>query len=457
MTSYPAFWPRPRSRSYALFLFSTIASVSYKVTIMRSKSIFYGLIVLFSLASFIAPSFGKEITVVDQVKHTKYKIDKTGHKSDSKSSGISNTITIFMTGDVMTGRGIDQVLPHPSAPEIYEPYTRDARVYVELAEKANGPIKQPVDWPYIWGYALDELERVKPDLRIINLETAITKSEEYWKGKGINYRMHPGNIHAIKAAGIDVSVLANNHVLDWGYSGLKETLKTLKEAGIRYAGAGLNLNEAQAPAVNEVEGKGRVIVFSFGSVTSGIPSSWSASKEKPGVNLLKEFSDKSLREIKDSVVKVKGEGDIVIASIHWGENWGYHIPDYQREFARKLIDLAGIDVIHGHSSHNVMGIEVYGGKLILYGCGDFLTDYEGIVGQEEFRDDLGLMYFATVDPATGKLLELQMTPTQIKNFSLKRVSRADLLWLRDTLNREGKKFGTRVELNKEKNLTLQWD
>jgi poly-gamma-glutamate synthesis protein (capsule biosynthesis protein) len=424
---------------------------------MWSKSLFHGLIVLFSFASFIAPSFGKEMTGESQVKHIQYKIDKTGHSTDSKSSGTPNAITIFMTGDVMTGRGIDQVLPHPSAPQIYEPYVRDARAYVELAEKANGPIKQPVDWSYIWGYALNELERVKPDLRIINLETAVTKSEEYWKGKGINYRMHPENIQAITPAGIDVAVLGNNHVLDWGYSGLQETLKTLKEAGIRYAGAGRNLKEAEAPAMNEVEGKGRVIVFSFGSETSGIPSSWSASKDKPGVKLLKELSDKSLRQIKDSVVKVKGEGDVVIASIHWGGNWGYHIPDYQREFARKLIDVAGIDVIHGHSSHHVKGIEVYGGKLILYGCGDFLTDYEGISGQEEFRDDLGLMYFASVDPSTGKLVQLQMAPTQMKNFSLQRVSRADALWLRDTLNREGKIFGTRVELNKEKNLTLQWD
>jgi len=80
----------------------------------------------------------------------------------------SNPITIFMCGDVMTGRGIDQVLPHPSNPVIYEPCMRSAKGYVELAEGANGPIPQPVDFSYIWGDALEEFERVVPDLRIIN-------------------------------------------------------------------------------------------------------------------------------------------------------------------------------------------------------------------------------------------------------------------------------------------------
>ena len=150
-------------------------------------------------------------------------------------------------------------------------------------------------------------------------------------------------------------------------------------------------------------------------------------------------------------------GDIIIASIHWGNNWVKAIPSAHRLLAHFLIDHGEINVIHGHSSHHPLGIEVYKGKPILYGCGDFLTDYEGISGHEEFRDDLGLMYFASVDPSTGKLVQLQMAPTQMKNFSLQRVSRADALWLRDTLNREGKIFGTRVELNKEKNLTLQWD
>ncbi len=357
----------------------------------------------------------------------------------------------------MLGRGIDQVLPHPSNPIIYEPYMKSARGYVDLAEEANGPIPRPVDFSYIWGDALEELERVAPDLRIINLETAITKSEDYWRGKGINYRMNPENIPSITVAKIDFCSLANNHILDWGYSGLRETLETLRKAGVKSAGAGKNLREAEAPAVMEVGGKGRVIVFSFGSVTSGIPLSWAASERRPGVNLLKDLSDKTVRRIKERVEEARQEGDIVIASIHWGSNWGYDIPSEQIGFAHRLIDDAGFDVIHGHSSHHVKGIEVYKERPVIYGCGDFINDYEGIAGYEYFRGDLGLMYFVGIDPSTRSLVYLRMIPTRIRRFRVNRASSADVLWMRDTLNREGKRFGTWVESNTDNTLELKWD
>jgi len=383
-------------------------------------------------------------------------MENVKQKVENKQSRISNLITVFMCGDVMTGRGIDQVLPHPSNPLIYEPYMKSAKGYIELAEMANGPIPQSVDFSYIWGDALEEFERLAPDLRMINLETSITRSEDYWKDKEIHYRMNPENIPCITAAKIDYCSLANNHVLNLGYSGLIETLETLKKVNVKSAGAGRNLKEAETPAVMEVRGKGRVIVFSFGSVTSGIPLSWAATEDKPGVNLLKDMSDKTVRHIKEKVQEVKQQGDIVVISIHWGGNWGYEIPREQTEFAHMLIEDASVDVIHGHSSHHVKGIEVYRDKPIIYGCGDFLDDYEGISGYEDFRDDLGLMYFVSMEPLTRNLVYLRMTPTQIKHFKVNRASRGDALWLRDTLNREGKNFGTRVELNEDNTLTLQW-
>jgi poly-gamma-glutamate synthesis protein (capsule biosynthesis protein) len=368
----------------------------------------------------------------------------------------SNFITFFMTGDVMAGRGIDQVLPHPGDPRIFEPYMKDARGYVELAEKANGRIKKPVSCTYIWGDTLTELERKKPDVRIINLETAVTKSNDKWKGKGIHYRMNPGNISCIKTAGIDIAVLANNHILDWGYPGLTETKETLEKAGIKSAGAGQSLQEARKPAVIEVKGKGKVIVYSFGSVTSGIPFSWAATEKRPGVSLLNGYSDKTVRYIQQKIRKTKKTGDVVAVSIHWGENWGYDINPAQKEFAHKLIDDAGVDIVHGHSSHHIKGIEVYKGKLILYGSGDFLNDYEGIAGYESFRDDLGLMYFVSVDSLTGELIHLHMTPTRIQNLRVNRATKDDVLWLRDVLNREGKEFGTHVVLTEDSTLALQW-
>ena len=160
--------------------------------------------------------------------------------SSQASSRDTQTITLFLCGDVMTGRGIDQILPNPVHPQIYEAYMTSARGYVKLAEKVNGPIPKPVDFPYIWGDALEELQLTNPDARIINLETAVTTRSELWAGKGVNYRMHPRNIPCITAAKIDCCVLANNHVLDWGYAGLTETLTTLASANLKAAGAGRN-------------------------------------------------------------------------------------------------------------------------------------------------------------------------------------------------------------------------
>jgi len=373
-----------------------------------------------------------------------------------KPSRNSDCISLFLCGDVMTGRGIDQVLPHPGDPALYEPYMNSALGYVELAEQAHGPITRPVDFSYIWGDALRELERLSPDVRIVNLETSVTASEDYWRGKGINYRMHPQNISCITAAGIDCCSLANNHVMDWGYAGLAETLETLHNAKVKSAGAGRNKKEAEAPAVVEVAGKGRVLVFACGAQTGGIPRGWAAAEDRAGVNLLTDLSEQAVRRFSENVRKVKRRGDLAVASLHWGENWGYDIPREQILFAHMLIDEAGVDVVHGHSSHHAKGMEVYKEKPILYGCGDFLNDYEGIGGYDGFRDDLALMYFVRMDAASGRLVALHMAPMQIKHFRLNRASKEDALWLSGILNREGSRFRTRVELDEENALHLKW-
>ena len=364
-------------------------------------------------------------------------------------------ITLFLCGDVMTGRGIDQVLPHPSSPRLHEPYVQSALDYVEMAESANGRILKPVDFPYVWGDAAEELTRVAPDARIVNLETSITTCEEY-DPKGINYRMHPANTPCLSAVKIDCCILANNHVLDWGRSGLKETLATLQAAGMKTAGAGPSLAEAVKPAVIEIGDNARVLVFAACTEDSGVPRDWAATDREPGVALLPDLSDRTAEWLTELVCGVKRQDDIAILSIHWGDNWGYNVPQEQQRFAHKLLDLAGVDVIYGHSSHHSKGIEVYRGKPILYGCGDFLNDYEGITGYKEYRSHLVLMYFVRLDVVTGRLLALGMTPLEIKRFRLHNASGPDALWLRDVLHREGKRLGTKVILGADNHLALQW-
>jgi poly-gamma-glutamate capsule biosynthesis protein CapA/YwtB (metallophosphatase superfamily) len=358
-----------------------------------------------------------------------------------------------LCGDVMTGRGIDQVLAHPCDPKLHEHYVASARDYVGLAEQVNGPIARHGEPSYVWGAALDELNRMRPDARIINLETAITRSDDYAR-KGINYRMAPENADCLSAAGIDCCVLANNHVLDWGQSGLLQTLATLEHLKIKVAGAGRNAFEAAAPATLDLANKGRVRVFSFGAVTSGIPHSWAATTNTPGVNLLTRLSEAAALRAAEYIVSITQPGDLAVVSLHWGSNWGYEIPEEQQLFARTLIDRANVSVVHGHSSHHAKAIEVYHKRLILYGCGDFLNDYEGIRGYEEYRSDLALMYFVDIEPTTGDLATFEIIPLQIRKFRLDRPSRQDIEWMQQSLQRECLQFETGIILDRGGRLVL---
>jgi poly-gamma-glutamate synthesis protein (capsule biosynthesis protein) len=356
----------------------------------------------------------------------------------------------------MTGRGIDQILPHPANPQLHERYVDSASGYVELAERAHGSIAKPVSYGYVWGAALEEWARAKPDARVVNLETSVTRSEDYVR-KGINYRMSPENVGCLLAAGIDCCTLANNHVLDWGRAGLLETLEVLKQHGLKTCGAGQDIRAARAPAILEIAGKGRVLVFSLASPTSGTPLDWSATTNRPGVNVIAELSESAADQVAGEIRRIRRPGDVVVVSVHWGPNWGYEVPDEQWRFAHALIERANVSIVHGHSSHHTKGIEVHRNRLILYGCGDFVNDYEGISGYEEFRDDLAVMYFASVDAGNGELLGLEMTPLQIKNFRLHRASSEDVEWLRETIERASKPFGTRLQRCPENRLRLSLD
>jgi poly-gamma-glutamate synthesis protein (capsule biosynthesis protein) len=354
----------------------------------------------------------------------------------------------------MTGRGVDQILPHPGEPALQESYVRDARRYIELAEAVNGPIFRPVEYSWPWGDALQTIDEAEPDARLVNLETSITRSDEFHAAKAVHYRMHPDNVGCLTVARPDVCALANNHVLDFGVPGLVETLDTLARAGLRSVGAGRSAAEARKPALIEIEGAGRIVVFSFGMASSGVPTSWAATRDRPGVAFLREPSDAVAAEVSDRVQQVKRRGDVVIASIHWGSNWGYEVPSGQVRLAHRLID-HGVDVVHGHSSHHPRPMEIYRGKLVLYGCGDLIDDYEGISGYEEYRDDLRLLYFATVDASAGELLTLRMSPMQTRGMRLHRASAPDNDWMRSVLDRISRPFGSRVELEPDGTLVLR--
>lgn len=318
----------------------------------------------------------------------------------------------------MTGRRVDQMLSNSA-----------------VDGKAGSP--QSAGLSALWGDALDALERRAPDLRVANLETSVTTSDEAWPGKRFHFRMHPRNTPCLTALGLDCCVLANNHVLDFGYDGLTETLESLEDHGLTGVGAGADGVAAAAPAAFDIGDGVRVLVFACVHPSSLTPRAWAAGPERPGVNLLSDYSDDAVERFRRQIEAVRRPRDVVLVSIHWGSNWGYEVRWRQRRFAHRLIDRAGVDIIHGHSSHHPMATEIHRGRPILYGCGDLINDYRPSGEAAPYRPELAALYFLRVDAATGRLTDLRLVPMQIRERRLHRASPQDVSWLGDALNRGG--------------------
>ncbi len=201
---------------------------------------------------------------------------------------------------------------------------------------------------------------------------------------------------------------------------------------------------AHRPALVSAHDEHRVLVGSVAMKSAGVPESWAAHYDRPGVWLIRDPSLRDVaNEVAAEVLAHKREGDVAIVSVHWGSNWGHAIAASEIAFAHRLID-AGVDIIHGHSSHHPRPIEIYRGKPILYGCGDVIDDYEGIGGHQSFRGDLRLLYLTCTDPVGGELISLRMIPVRVRRMRLERASQTDTGWLRTTIEHTSRRFGTRV-------------
>lgn len=364
-------------------------------------------------------------------------------------------LTVILCGDVMLGRGIDQVLAHAGKPEIHEACLHDARGYVDLAEAANGTIRSPVQDTWPWGDALVELHRPRDAVVVLNLETTVTQRDDFAPGKRLHYRMDPDNIGCLLAADPDVCVLANNHMLDFGKGGLVDTLSALHEAGLRTAGAGLTRQQAEAPAVVPLTGGGLLVVLAFGHGSSGVTRASAATRDSPGVAWLVDLGDATAEHLGASIAAAKADGAVVVVSLHWGSNWGYAVPREQTRLAHRLVE-AGADIVHGHSSHHARPVEIYHGRPILYGCGDLINDYEGIGGYDEYRGELRLLYRAKMDRPTGRLADLELLPYQAHRFSLRRAGRSDVDWLAESLGRASHELGVRYVRTVDDRLRVDW-
>lgn len=279
-------------------------------------------------------------------------------------------ITLGLGGDLMIGRLVDE--------------------HLNTAPPAS-----------IWGTLHPLLQ--KTDYNIVNLETTLTSSEEKIP-KTFNFKASPEKIASLLAGPIHAVNLANNHILDFGEEGLRETLKTLDAEHILHVGAGENPEKASAPSIIECKG----MKIGLLGCTDNEPT-WKATSTQPGTYYL-EVGD--LEALRFSITTLRKEVDFLILSIHWGPNMRQRpAPEFQ-SFAHDLIDL-GVDLIHGHSAHIYQGMEVYKNKLILYDTGDFVDDY---AIDPLLRNDRS--FFFQLQLHKGKWISLKMIPTIIEKFQV---------------------------------------
>lgn len=276
---------------------------------------------------------------------------------------------------------------------------------VMLGRLVNDCLKEePFEYP--WGDTLDIFESA--DVRFCNLECAIANNGEPWTltRKVFHFRSDSKNVAVLKKAGIDCVSLANNHILDYGYDSLLETLNTLESQNINYAGAGINIEGAMRPTLFEVQG----CRIGFLALTDNEPV-WEATKDCPGTYFMPiSLEDKRYPVLIEYIKRIKAGVDILIIAAHWGPNWGYRPEASHIPFAHSLID-NGADIIFGHSCHVFQGVEVYKNRPIIYSAGDFIDDYA--VDLEEPNDQ---SFIFLIEVHGKKIKGLKLYPIVIKNF-----------------------------------------
>lgn len=239
------------------------------------------------------------------------------------------------------------------------------------------------------------------DLTIVNLECAITSCVKRWGGaaKAFYFGAPLEAIETLSDAGVDLVSLANNHVLDFGAEGLRETLGLLRRQGIHIAGAGENSTEAARPCI-----------IRCGEIVLGMAAfcdhqaDFAATASRPGIAYIDLDDEPAAMLTLQSALAplLRAAVDWPVLSLHWGPNLVVRPSVAFRRLAHAAIDM-GWKIIFGHSAHVFQGIEIYRGCPVLYAAGDLVDDY---YVYSEYRNDLQL------------LLELELTRTALRRIVL---------------------------------------
>lgn len=305
----------------------------------------------------------------------------------------------------LPARATEEVRPVQSSgvPEITAPQSEEPKPPPEVTLALVGDIlldswvgaeirNKGVDYP--WEAVKDILSGA--DVAVGNLESSVALGGKPLQGKRYTFRARPETLEGAVNAGMDVLTLANNHVLDYGTVALEETLGWLDHYGIARAGAGKNVYEAFAPAVKEVNGL-KVGVLAFSRV---VPYGWwVAGHRQAGV-----ASGWDNKEALRIIQEVDSQVDILVISIHWGKELADYPAQDQINLARSMVD-SGADIILGHHSHCLQGVELYKDKTIMYSVGNF------IFTSTSLKARTGAI--ALIKATPEKTVRAQMIPTRL--------------------------------------------
>lgn len=256
------------------------------------------------------------------------------------------------------------------------------------------------------------------DLTFANLETPV--DDRSGAAGYPRFNAGPGLIKAVRSAGIDVVSVANNHIMDRGTRGLERTLSNIEKAGLLFVGAGRTKQETAAVRRVSV----RTVGFAFLAYTyTTNERAPGAGDSQPGVNFLRKGDLQGLARAAEQVRAARKDADVVVVSLHWGEEYHTAPSSWQRLAAVRLVE-AGADVILGHHPHVLQPIEliaVSGGRkgLVAYSLGNFVSgQHPGFPAGKKDRKRLlrgdGIVLLVRISrPAEGGALTLQAEPVPL--------------------------------------------
>jgi poly-gamma-glutamate synthesis protein (capsule biosynthesis protein) len=326
-------------------------------------------------------------------------VDNSPVGSESRETAIG------FAGDTMVGRGLN---------EIY----------------GGG-----VDPASVWGDLRPELESL--DGVCCNLECCISDRGERFPNRSYYFRGDPEwAVPALEAGNVRFAALANNHAMDFGEAALADTIDLLGAADVAVAGAGETPAAARAPATFSVGGVD-VAVVSFADHYEV----YGATDDRAGIAYAESDPENpaTRRVVGNAIERARStDPDLLVASVHWGDNWVERPGDRLVAFGHWLVE-QGVDLVHGHSAHVVQAVERYGDGVVLHDTGNLVDDF-GVV--DAVRNDLGYLFEVTLEG--GDLREIRLVPISIDE-GVSRADQGEAAWLRETMRERSEPFGTTYE------------